>query len=92
VIWAIVYGALAFATLVVVTVLAVRIAKEAKVLSKVVDGSSARMAAALADIERVSSAATTSEARHSAGPGGGWVRQAPTIERRRLRKRPRRGS
>lgn len=81
-IWAIVYSALAFATLVVVAVLAVRIAKEARVLSKVVGGSSARIEGALADIERVSSVTRTSDPRHSAAPGGGWVRQTPTIERR----------
>ena len=91
-IWAIVYSALAVATLVVVAVLGVRIAKEAKVLSKVVGGSSVRIEGVLADIERAGSVTKAPDARHSAGSGGGWVRQAPTIERRRLRKRPRRGS
>jgi hypothetical protein len=51
-IWAIVYGGLAVATVVVVAVPAVRIAKEAKGLARVLAASGARVEDALADIER----------------------------------------
>jgi hypothetical protein len=52
-IWAIVYGGLAAATVAVVAVPAVRIAKQAKGLAKVLAVSGARIDKALADIERV---------------------------------------
>ena len=52
-IWAIVYGGLAAATVVVVAIPAVRIAKQAKGLAKVLAASGARVEEALADIERV---------------------------------------
>jgi len=51
-IWAIVYGGLAVATVTVVAVPAVRIAKEAKGLARVVAASGARIEEILADIER----------------------------------------
>jgi hypothetical protein len=51
-IWAIVYGGLAVATVVVVAVPAVRIAKQARGLARVLAASGARVEDALADIER----------------------------------------
>jgi hypothetical protein len=51
-IWAIVYGGLAAATVAVVAVPAVRIAKQAKGLANVLAASGARIDEALADIER----------------------------------------
>jgi hypothetical protein len=51
-IWAIVYGGLAAATVAVVAVPAVRIAKQAKGLAKVLAASGTRIEDALADIER----------------------------------------
>jgi hypothetical protein len=50
-IWAIVYGGLAAATVVVVAVPAVRIARQAKGLASVLAASGARIEDALADIE-----------------------------------------
>ena len=52
-IWAIAYGGLAAATVAVVAVPAVRIAKQAKGLANVLAASGARIDEALADIERV---------------------------------------
>lgn len=52
-IWAIAYGGLAAATVAVIAVPAVRIAKQAKGLAKVLAVSGARIDKALADIERV---------------------------------------
>jgi hypothetical protein len=51
-IWAIVYGGLAVATVAVVAVPAVRIAKQAKGLASVLAASGTRIEEALADIER----------------------------------------
>jgi hypothetical protein len=51
-IWAIVYGGLAAATVAVVAVPAVRIAKQAKGLAKILAASGARIDEALVDIER----------------------------------------
>ena len=51
-IWAIVYGGLAVATVVVVAVPAVRIAKQARGLARVLAASGARVEDALAGIER----------------------------------------
>jgi hypothetical protein len=51
-IWAIVYGGLAAATVAVVAVPAVRIAKQAEGLANVLAASGARIDEALADIER----------------------------------------
>jgi hypothetical protein len=51
-IWAIVYGGLAVATVAVVAVPAVRIAKQAKGLANVLAASGTRIEEALADIER----------------------------------------
>jgi hypothetical protein len=51
-IWAIVYGGLAIATVAVVAVPAVRIAKQAKGLANVLAASGTRIEEALADIER----------------------------------------
>jgi hypothetical protein len=51
-IWAIVFGGLAAATVAVIAVPAVRVAKQAKGLAKVLAASGARIEDALEDIER----------------------------------------
>ena len=54
-IWAIVYGGLAVATVAVVAVPAVRVAKQAKGLANVLAASGTKIEEALADIERARS-------------------------------------
>jgi hypothetical protein len=99
-IWGIVYGALAVATLAVLALPGVRIVTQAKALSRAVAASSSRISSALADIERVS------ELAHDDDRDRGLVNRAPVVEDgaagtydpegygdfRRPRRRSRRGS